>query len=39
MKQQIDLIAGHLLPLGLADASYPLEEHARLAADLIRRMR
>lgn len=39
MKQQLDLIAGHLLPLELADASYPLEEHARLAADLIRRMR
>jgi hypothetical protein len=39
MRQQLDLIAGHLLPLGLADASYPLEEHARLAAEHIRRMR
>ena len=39
MKQQIDLIAGHLLPLGLADASYPLEEHARLAAEHIRMTR
>ena len=28
-------IREHLLPLGLADESYPIQEHARLAAALI----
>ena len=30
-------IASHLVPLGLAPADYPLEEHARIAADVVRR--
>ena len=33
---RLDLIAGYLLPLKLADARYPVEEHARVAADIIR---
>lgn len=37
MRRQLELIAAHLVPLGLTDASYPLEEHARLAADIVRR--
>ncbi len=28
----LNLIRGHLLPLGLASEDYPIEEHARLAA-------
>lgn len=36
MRKQLDLIAGHLLPLKLADPQYPLEEHARLAAERLR---
>ena len=36
MRKQLDLIAGHLLPLRLADLQYPLEEHARLAAERLR---
>ena len=35
--KQLELIAAYLLPLELADASYPVEEHARIAADLIRK--
>ena len=35
-RAQIDLIASHLLPLNLADATYPVEEHARIAAQIIR---
>jgi hypothetical protein len=37
LRRQLDLIAGHLLPLRLADAEHPIEEHARLAADVVRR--
>jgi hypothetical protein len=37
MQASLDLIAGHLLPLDLTDERYPLEEHARLAADIIRK--
>ena len=36
LRRQVDLIAAHLLPLKLADQSYPVEEHARLAAEVIR---
>jgi len=36
-ESTIALIASHLLPLGLATESYPLPEHARLAADIVRR--
>lgn len=32
----LELIASHLLPLQLTEESYPVEEHARIAADLIR---
>lgn len=35
-RRQLDIIAGYLLPIGLATEEYPLEEHARLAAELIR---
>lgn len=36
LRGQLELIAQHLLPLGLADEDYPIEEHARIAAELIR---
>lgn len=36
-EQRLDLIGRYLLPLGLADQRYPVEEHARLAAETIRR--
>ena len=39
LRRQIELISGYLLPLQLTDAQYPIEEHARLAADAIRRTR
>ena len=38
LRRQVELIASYLLPLHLADDSYPVEEHARMAADLIRRL-
>lgn len=34
--EELDAIAGHLLPLELADKDYPLREHARIAAERIR---
>lgn len=34
---QLAAVAGHLLPLQLAPADYPVQEHARIAADAIRR--
>jgi hypothetical protein len=37
LRRQLDLIAGYLLPLKLADERYPVEEHARIAADRIRK--
>jgi predicted DNA-binding protein (UPF0251 family) len=37
--ERLRTIAGHLLPLRLADPSRPLEEHARLAAGAIRAAR
>lgn len=33
---RLQLVANHLLPLQLVDGAYPLEEHARVAADVIR---
>jgi hypothetical protein len=36
LRRQLDLIAGYLLPLKLAGEHYPVEEHARIAADVIR---
>lgn len=35
-EAELAAIKRHLLPLGLAAESYPLREHARIAADLIR---
>ena len=34
-RDELEAVAGHLLPLGLAPAEYPLSEHARLAAERI----
>jgi hypothetical protein len=36
LRRQLDLINAYLVPLKLADNSYPLEEHARVAAEVIR---
>jgi hypothetical protein len=36
LRRQLDLIAAYLVPLKLADAAYPVEEHARVAAEIIR---
>lgn len=33
--QELEAIAAHLLPLGLASAQYPISGHARIAADRI----
>lgn len=35
--QRLELIASYLLPLKLTDGRYPVEEHARLAAEAVRR--
>lgn len=35
LQQQIELIANHLIPLGLVEAHYPIEEHARVAAEIL----
>lgn len=37
MRRQLELIAAYLLPLDLAEAQYPIEEHVRLAAEILRR--
>jgi hypothetical protein len=34
--RRLELIVGYLIPLKLTDERYPVEEHARLAADIIR---
>ena len=31
----LNMVAAHLLPLGLAPADYPIQEHARIAADRV----
>jgi hypothetical protein len=36
--RRLELIASYLIPLKLTDERYPVEEHARLAADRIRSM-
>lgn len=36
-SEELAKIAAHLLPLELAGENYPLHEHARIAADLIRK--
>ena len=35
-EKELQAIAEHLLPLELADSSYPLREHARIASERIR---
>jgi hypothetical protein len=37
--RRLDLIAGYILPLKLTDERYPVEEHARVAAEIIRQNR
>lgn len=34
--QRLELIERYILPLHLTDASYPIEEHVRIAADILR---
>ncbi|MBE7466799.1 MAG: hypothetical protein HS116_25290 [Planctomycetes bacterium] len=36
LRRQVDLLSAYLLPLKLADPAYPVEEHARIAAEVIR---
>jgi hypothetical protein len=36
LRRQLDLIAAYLLPLRLTKASHPVEEHARVAAEMVR---
>ncbi len=36
LLRQLELVAACLVPLKLADPSYPVEEHARIAAEVIR---
>jgi hypothetical protein len=35
-SRQLELVASYLIPLGLTDERYPVEEHARIAAQVIR---
>lgn len=35
LNRRLELIANHLLPLGLIEAHYPIEEHARVAAEIL----
>lgn len=35
LNRRLELISNHLLPLGLIDAHYPIEEHARVAAETL----
>jgi len=34
--RRLELISGYLIPLRLTDERYPVEEHARIASDIIR---
>jgi len=34
--RRLELIASYLLPLGLTDERYPVEEHARVASEILR---
>lgn len=36
LRRKVDLLSAYLLPLKLADPAYPVEEHARIAAEVIR---
>ncbi len=36
VREQLDLIGSYLRPLGLVEATYPVSEHARAAAEMIR---
>ncbi|GMV83878.1 MAG: hypothetical protein AMXMBFR7_50620 [Planctomycetota bacterium] len=36
LRRQLDLLCAYLIPLKLADPAYPVEEHARIAAEVIR---
>ena len=36
-EQRLHVVEGYLLPLKLTNEEYPVEEHARVAADIIRR--
>lgn len=36
-QRELNRLAEHLLPLGLADHNYPFEENARLVADFVRK--
>jgi hypothetical protein len=36
LRRKIDLIEGYILPLKLTDERYPIEEHVRVAAELVR---
>ena len=38
-SDELEVVAGHLLPLVLASESYPIHEHARLAAQVIQEYR
>jgi hypothetical protein len=35
--RRLELVAAYLLPLNLTDERYPVEEHARIAAELLRK--
>jgi hypothetical protein len=37
--RRLELIAGYVLPLKLTEATYPVEEHVRIACDIVRRSR
>lgn len=39
LRAELDAIRAHLLPLELAAETYPLREHARLAAEIVRENR
>jgi hypothetical protein len=36
VRRQVELMASYLIPLGLVPDTYPVEEHARVAAEIIR---
>ena len=36
LSREMEVVRGHLIPLQLAPADYPLSEHARLAAQIVR---
>ncbi len=36
LRRKIELIEGYILPLNLTDERYPIEEHVRVAAEIVR---